>query len=246
MGCDIHFYVERKVNGLWVTADKWSPNPYSPDVMKVDYKDEFYSGRNYDLFSILANVRNGYGFAGITTGAGFTPISNPKGVPPDCCSEYRKEVECWGNDGHSHSYLTLKEILSFDWTQKSRKTGVVSPIQWAYFRDNGSPNNWCGSVSGGNTRLVSQDIFEQAWQTLRIERGYPESRLAGYHLTNDARSEADVQRFIELAGGHSPYTSVEWVVHYYEQAKKFWSSTIPRMLQLGDPDDVRCVFFFDN
>ena len=69
MGCDIHLYVERKVPGIgWVSLE--DPN-------------EHYNGltnRNYSIFAILANVRNGRGFAGIVTGTGFNPISEPRGL----------------------------------------------------------------------------------------------------------------------------------------------------------------------
>jgi len=34
---------------------------------------EIDGNRNYDLFAILANVRNGHGFAGIKTGGGIRP-----------------------------------------------------------------------------------------------------------------------------------------------------------------------------
>ena len=49
----------------------------------VGYNYEPYGDRNYNLFAILANVRNGTAFAGCKTGEGFNPISNPKGVPSD-------------------------------------------------------------------------------------------------------------------------------------------------------------------
>lgn len=78
MGCDIHFYVEKRINGIWQTADKWSAD-LDDDRPYVDYDDRFYRDRNYDLFGILADVRNGRGFAGVTTGEGFVPIAAPQG-----------------------------------------------------------------------------------------------------------------------------------------------------------------------
>lgn len=66
MGCDIHLYVERKnpVSGQWefVPAEGHAPQD---EWDKKNNRWDWYGGRNYDLFAILADVRNGYGFAGI-------------------------------------------------------------------------------------------------------------------------------------------------------------------------------------
>lgn len=45
--------------------------------------------RHYQLFSVLADVRNGYGFAGVPTGEWVKPISSPRGIPQDF------EYYCW-------------------------------------------------------------------------------------------------------------------------------------------------------
>lgn len=44
---------------------------------------QFFKDRNYDVFAILGNVRNGYGFAGTPTSTGFEPISDCRGLPED-------------------------------------------------------------------------------------------------------------------------------------------------------------------
>ena len=51
------------------------------DFFGEEYQSKPPDSRNYDWFSILANVRNGMGFAGVVTGQGFNYISTPKGVP---------------------------------------------------------------------------------------------------------------------------------------------------------------------
>lgn len=48
---------------------------------------EWLKDRNYDVFAILANVRNGTGFAGIKTSSGFDPIDTPRGLPDDLSAE---------------------------------------------------------------------------------------------------------------------------------------------------------------
>lgn len=131
MGCDIHFYVEKwtssnnyegprdlsedrnqKLNEVledtpthfrWVSADKWEEDD---GEWGVPYNSEYYSGRNYGLFSILADVRGRE-----------VPIDEPRGIPDDASTGYKYICEQWDGDGHSHSYFTLKELLEVDWSQ---------------------------------------------------------------------------------------------------------------------------------
>jgi hypothetical protein len=124
MGCDIHLMVEKKIydyedkkkeKGVWVNADLWTVNPdffFEEDVprLEIKYKNRFYSGRNYNLFCALAGVREWH-FAGEPP-----RVSEPKGLPEDVSDEVKAESERWGSDGHSHSYLTLKELKEFDWS----------------------------------------------------------------------------------------------------------------------------------
>ena len=153
MGCDVHMWAEVRRAGVWEKIGDVFPNAYAdadaerrdiewhnkwlaehPDEDDEEYRDPNwksfhrrlvdhpYDQRNYALYSILADVRNGYGFAGVFTGMGFTPIAPPRGVPEDASPEYRAEVAAWGGDGHSHSWLTLKELQAYDW-HKTTCTG---------------------------------------------------------------------------------------------------------------------------
>src|SRR5688500_15176320 len=129
MGCDIHLFVEKKVGGRW---HRWERT----EEVKVDdayaYTRNYYgyNDRNYDVFAMLADVRNGRGFAGVETGSRFNVIAAPKGIPPfeklelRPSGEVQEEIERWDGDGHSHSYLTLAELEAYDWTQKREHHGV--------------------------------------------------------------------------------------------------------------------------
>ena len=122
MGCDIHCYAERKnKDGKWEIVGNVKKE--EDGWISIDY--EPYHDRNYNLFDILANVSNETEFAGYETGEGFNPISNPKGVPSDASEEYASLYEQWDSDGHSHSYLTLRELLDYDWTQTTQIQGLV-------------------------------------------------------------------------------------------------------------------------
>ncbi len=100
MGCDIHFYVEARkdADSPWVTADHWEVDDIAlgPEVPR---RFEFYTGRHYALFSLLAGVR----------GDGH-PLIEPRGVPEDACPEYRAAAANYGSDGHTHHWYTLAEL----------------------------------------------------------------------------------------------------------------------------------------
>src|ERR1044072_1167734 len=118
MGTDIHLFVEKRVNGKWLSCDKWTVDRdgyYDGYYKHVDYKDSYYDDRNYDVFAMLANVRNGSGFAGCDTGDGFNVIAMPRGYPDDLSEEVKEYTDQYTE--HTPTWLSLKEILEFDWNQ---------------------------------------------------------------------------------------------------------------------------------
>lgn len=104
MGCDIHLFAEIRRNGKWEEVDK-APSGSVDDEPIRGYGDSFYVGRNYDLFTLLANVRN--------YGRGIDPISVPRGAPADVSPTIGKVIEDWNGDGHSHSHFTLNELMTY-------------------------------------------------------------------------------------------------------------------------------------
>jgi hypothetical protein len=120
MGTDIHLYVEtRDRRGVWSAVKL--PAPDGHEEWHDGYRG--WDKRYYDVFSILAGVRNGHGFAGIPTGAGFIPISEPRGLPPDLSVTFRSDPAVLEDERtpdigeHSFSWLLLSELLAYDWTQ---------------------------------------------------------------------------------------------------------------------------------
>lgn len=244
MGCDIHFYAEKKVHDNWVPAvpiidlNNGEYPDEGPDL-DTPYNEKWYTDRNYDLFSILADVRNGFGFAGVKTGEGFVPIDQPRGVPHDASPGYRMVVEAFGEDGHSHSWLTIKDLLTYDWTQTTTKTACVdlkTYADWTACKFWGkacgeAPKEYCGAVSGPSVVHVTNGEMDRLAKSLR-QAGSTEERAA-----------------ILKEHVHT-YTQVTWETPYYEAAGNFWKTVMPRLCKLGtevrDWERVRIVFFFDN
>lgn len=145
MGCDIHICTEAQqtIDGKkrWVNIDHFRHNRYYNEESPEEGERELelvpiYNSRSYILFSILADVRN-Y--------SGNIPISQPKGIPDDCSKVTRKEIDFWGVDGHSHSYLTLRELLEYRESYLAIKySGLVSAKQAEDLDKYGiKPKEWC-------------------------------------------------------------------------------------------------------
>jgi hypothetical protein len=70
-------------------------------------QDVTYGNRNYTVFGVLAGVRD----------QNVTPISKPRGLPPDVDPTLRNELDV--SDYHSLSYLSLKEIRDYKWDRET-------------------------------------------------------------------------------------------------------------------------------
>lgn len=68
MGTDIHGVFQRRDK----TTSQW-----------VDVPSNYKQDRHYQLFAVLAGVRNGHGFARVRTGEAVKPIAEPRGLPKD-------------------------------------------------------------------------------------------------------------------------------------------------------------------
>jgi hypothetical protein len=118
MGCDIHMYAEENYSEeRWIVVEEpiFADPYYSPDReicrWNTPYTSQPYRGRNYDLFALLAGVRN-YNK--------IRPISEPKGLPEDVSRIIKAYSDDWDVDGHSHSWLTLAELQAWDWASQNR------------------------------------------------------------------------------------------------------------------------------
>lgn len=232
MGCDIHLFVEKKINGQWEAIkgvnepelEIWRGSLQKAKVKGRDtsYHEKqikellegthgfIYDGRHYLLFSILAGVRNYYH---------LTPISEAKGLPKDVSLEVKNASDYWGCDGHSHSYLSVRELLEFDWSKPLEQEGWVSEIEYKIFKENGSPDSWSGGVGGGSVE----------------------------HITNQEMNELIAgEGFRRMDKNY--YTLVKWTRPLNEIVGSFYSWSIPKLKELtgDDLESVRIVFWFDN
>ena len=197
MGCDIHFYVEKKIKvwrrakdrcvspprmyntvitrSKWISADKWSEFsdrssefPNRSSTLGVDYKDSFEPDRSFILFAVFANVENEWGLS----------HQEVRGLPRQMSKLVRNETKYHALDNHSHSWISLPELINID----------LNKIKKEY------------------------DLF--------------------YKNHKDDNRQ-----------GEKKYYDDE----YFTRIQRSLNDTIEKMKKLDDnPENVRCVFWFDN
>lgn len=127
MGCDIHMYREAFRDGKWVAVDNWTPCSYDESRIEVKWS-ELFTDRNYDLFGFLCKgVRRDFDVA-----------FEPRGLPISMSDEVSSEAGDMGRDGHSHSYLSLRDLKDGREYLKGSKTkisGMKDAESYAVFMD---------------------------------------------------------------------------------------------------------------
>jgi hypothetical protein len=253
VGTDIHLLVEVYDGKSW----KYQEPPtielyYYPKTMtEPEMGTYWYWGRNYNLFALLADVRNGLGFAGTDTGDAIRPINDglPRAKPDDLSPEGEHwwvtgygEAGCPNMDRetgdgcamcnanwpgyHDFTWHTLRDLVHADYDQVQTKRGWVDAMQYTQFLREGRPSSWSGSISGGSIK----------------------------HVTNAQMDAGIVDGTIPLVGdggpmgGGSHYTQVQWSHPLRESMGTDWFEFLDRLKPLTHDDgtDVRVLISFDS
>ena len=246
MGCDIHLFVEVRKDGKWEAIkdidkdvlklaqedlDRFKqfgaaemPGYTEQDfVERVEQASQpkymfLYNGRNYNLFSMLAGVRNGYVANGNTYE--ITPIDYARGVPSDASAAYQEYVDEWRRDGHSHSYFTLTELDDPSyWLATEKFGGYMEP---GAFKNHMEDKPACYYFSADNKRytVISNEEMESYVESDNYD---PFCRnLLTFVEWDMPRYKLDSYFYNEVLG-------------YLRKLGEDYGS-----------DNVRIVFFFDN
>jgi hypothetical protein len=104
MGCDIHGYIEIKIDGQWVTYSR----------LEID--------RDYDLFGKIAGVRRG----------DIEPVALPRGIPSDVAAVVNLEIA--RDNYHSFTWLTLEEMEMIQmWWHECRNNKASYKEPWGCY-----------------------------------------------------------------------------------------------------------------
>jgi hypothetical protein len=205
MGTDVHAVWQAKKDGKW-----------------VDIESTWDQDRHYFLFAWLADVRNGYGFAGIPTHDAIKPIAPRRGLPEDftvvdgedhpvaCIEaidprrrEWLDEDEkgnpvAWLGD-HSHSWLTADEILAAERPGAVRKDGVLTLEQYHAWDKESQPEAWCGGVMGPN--LVTSMPSEIGPGTTHVQVSWIRQDDGLDYFVNEVKRLKDLHGEVRLVFG---------------------------------------------
>lgn len=199
MGCDIHIVIQRQEpDGAWRELPwqhVWSHDGKDSAVKGVPIAPDVFRNRNYDLFGILANVRNGSGFAGIQTGEGWPSIADDRGFPDDFDADKALPDPAYPEYGprslgdHSFTWVSLDELKAFDWDgTETWLYGVVPAEQYERLSASGeSPDSYCGGTHGPGIVTYDPDDYKAAKiagalpKRPHVRMGWPETaRSATY------------------------------------------------------------------
>jgi hypothetical protein len=90
MGWDIESHAEKRAYNGWIRIHGIMP----------------FTQRNYGVFGFLADVMNL---------SAVTPISRPRGVPPDASDEVNAAYKACAGDVSAASWLSLAELTNFNY-----------------------------------------------------------------------------------------------------------------------------------
>ena len=187
---------------------------------------EFYDGRNYTLFSVLAGVRD-YGKV--------KPISPPRGMPDDLSTEVADEYEGWGGDAHSASWYSLDELINWNWDEPAGYcSGIVGIEQFKeYLKTKKPPDSYCQGIGGPN--IVVADPAWLADQIMQEELAASQGKDSGKFL------KPGVNYHVRLGWGQT----------YRELAGEHFLKVVEELRGIADEeklpyDRVRICFYFDN
>lgn len=247
MGCDIHLYAEardsegapwRNVNAL-EEDEIYDPETYEVIGTKMR-PTRFYSGRHYGLFGVLAGVR---------WKCPHGAIAEDRGLPEDISPEVREEASDWGGDGHSHSYATLEELITYDWTKcipQEVTVGTKAYAKWRQFGQNWGdhlPDELYGSSKSLSEHIFSEKLPGEGLPTITSSEmvGRYESAMVRYN----AEGKKNLWNILEADMGDAS-ARMTFLVPLYTQFRTFLAETIPKLHVHGKPENVRIVFWFDN
>ncbi len=238
----------------WCTNDGMTPE-YEGDtgeyyreryVEPGKTRDHWYSDRNYVMFAILGNVRNGSGFAGVETFVPLPSISDGRGIPDDATPETLQIL----SDEHSGTWCTLDEVDAYDWDQDIQQSGIIGLDVYAQLREgNKSPDSWSGGISGQGIVTVTM----QAADALLAQQ--PAAALTaggdGGALKSDANIRGGAPADMLFGGGGMNiggtryYVKYRWVEKLDESTAGFRKRMELLHAAVGDRE-CRLVYDFDS
>ena len=223
MVTDVHCYIERRHRDPDGMVGPWTYVALSP--VEQDELESLCYGR-WDLLYLLTG-KLGRTYAGSFEHAPWSYAA--RGVPRDASPEYRAVLDKWQRDAHSETFVTLAELLAYDWGSL-RKRGVVDPwgyLTWQPNPDNEPPHQPCMPGEEEQWNLVSREA---------MDRLVAEDR-ARLEATIDGSDDEKPDDLISVR------CLVTWPADFH---RAFLERGLPFLQRFGAPEHVRLLLFCDN
>lgn len=227
MGADIHSIGQIKKDGKWLTK-----------IARIGGDD-----RDYDTFAVLADVRNGRGFAGVETGEGWPVFANPRGLPDDMEYVQTEENEETGEE-------EVRETFSAEEAMNgSPRVKLETPYYYCFDKDKKDPVHylWLGDHSYSHFTLT--ELKELRAFVLKEK---PEYEIRGMISKKQATALERGELPEEWCGGTSnpDYVKAAWKRPTLDclwllQKQIAELETLAKETETPE-DDVRMVFGFDS
>lgn len=226
MGTDIRLYPEQYVNGRWQFIGEVEENSayrHDSEHEPPSCPKNLYDIRNYSLFAILANVRNG---------EGYECIARRRRVPGDLSPEIKSHFEYYTK----FYQADMPDTIALARDKKQRASWITHAIDMQL-----SPG-W----------LTLEELANFPWHEKRIQiYAIVDKRVT--HLFHPERSfpfrewPADIQCSYSTTHKEDPYCNASWTQTYAEAAgADFMELLSTYVQQCGASKDVRFVFWFSS
>lgn len=220
MGTDLHMVVEAMDRNYETGRDEWQC---------VIGREGSYCERDYILFSVLAGVRQ----------EDVEPIALPRGLPEDLSQAARKELEDTAD--HSHSWLTLAEVLAYPWDRSFEYTAVADALNCARIFAGYEPVSWCQGISGASIKRVSTEEMRD------LVKAHPFNKYELGGTCRDLRDRKAIRHEPHPLDGY--WADVSWHRTPRRACEDFlaWLKALETTrIRYTDRDRVRLVFGFDS
>ncbi|MDD5650655.1 MAG: hypothetical protein PHF86_09600 [Candidatus Nanoarchaeia archaeon] len=161
MGSDIHMIAQVNKNEEW-------------QYIECDLNQN----SEYDSFSVMANVRNGYGFAGYPTGCEWNYLEI-RGLPKNL--NYNPNEDDYWLGEHSFNWALLSEMEEFANEyivgKFHTKTGIVNIEEFKKMKKEKrtTPNSYCSSTWGPAIKVITQKQAEDGVKGTHVDITWKES-----------------------------------------------------------------------
>jgi len=210
MGLLVNASIEfRQKNGKWMPLKV--PNEYGHPSALLDLR------KAYRELAIFANIYIGKKLDVLNTGYHFNFVSDQRGLPDDISEGARSA--CY-NEYCTGSWVTLQEILDFDWDQLGRFRVWVdfsNYEKWIRKREFYRwPSPWTHSVKGAN--LVTREEMDNI-----LKENIGDKQGEEYEQALKKAKEKYVDYYCQIEEG----------ISHMVAASNLWIEIMPKMLNLG-------------